>query len=289
MNNGAVALDYAARLRLPVFPVVKTSDGRKVPATAHGYNDATINPDQITEWWTRRPGALVATPTGGKTGLLVLDIDVKNGVHGWDGLEELGALPLPNTPHSHTPSGGCHVYFKAPSFPLRCSAGKIGAGLDIRADGGSIILPTPVGGYRWDPRLSFETVPLAPMSEWLLRAVQPPVERIEAKTPDYLLPGLSRYGRGALDGAGRDIIAAPAGQQEATLNSKAFWIGQLVAGGEIPFDLARDALVYAGNQMASHTPGNPWLLSDITKKINVALAAGKNRPATAPKERHHAA
>ncbi|MCW0206022.1 MAG: bifunctional DNA primase/polymerase [Achromobacter sp.] len=288
MKNVDSALAYATR-GLPVFPVLLI-DGKKIPGTPHGYKDATTDRERIAEWWAARPAALIGMPTGRQTGMVVLDIDVKNGAHGWDSLEELGALPLPHTPHAHTPNGGCHVYFQAPAWTVRCSAGKIGAGLDIRADGGSIILPAAGGRYRWDPHLSLDAVPLAPMPEWLVKAVQPaPVERIVTPAPVMTLPGLSRYGRAALDGAGHDIIAAPAGQQETTLNGKGYWIGQLVAGGEIPFELARDALIYAAAQMPNHVAGNPWQHEDLTRKVNAALAAGMNRPVTAPKESTHAA
>ena len=285
-TNLTAALDYVAR-DLPVFPVVMTG-GRKVPITEHGYKDATRDTDQIKAWWLARPDALVAIPTGAVTGRVVLDVDVKNGVHGWDALEELGALPLPHTPHAHTPSGGCHVHFAAPAWSVRCSAGKIGRGLDIRADGGSIILPAPTGGYWWDPHLSPEAVPLAPMPDWLIEATRPAPERIEARAPDYLMPGLSRYGRAALDGAGKDIMAAPAGQQEMTLNNKAYWIGQLVAAGEIPRGLANDALLFAASQMPNYDAKNCWHVTDLTKKIADAVAAGSQQPATPRKEYHHA-
>lgn len=284
-SNLPAALSYAAR-GLPDFPVIKTRDGRKVPAVEHGYLDATTDTATITGWWTRNPGALVAMPTGRLTGVVVLDIDVKNGVHGWDALENLlGALPLADTPHAHTPTGGCHVHFKAPDFEVRCSAGRIGPGLDIRGDGGSIILPAPVGGYWWDPHFDLDKVPLAPMPEWLIEATRPKVERIEVKAPDYVMPGLSRYGRGSLDGAGRDIINAPAGAQESTLNGRAFWIGQLVGGGEIPLALARDALIYAASKMPNYDPRRAWQLQDITKKITAGLDAGMKKPFTPEKER----
>jgi hypothetical protein len=286
--NLEAALVYADHFQVPVFPVVVTG-GRKVPATPHGYKDASRDPGQITSWWTQRPTALVATPTGAVTGLVVLDIDIKNGVHGWDALEELGALPLPETAHAHTPSGGCHVYFKAPSWSVRCSAGKLGRGLDVRGDGGSIILPAPAGGYWWDTHLALGTLPLSPMPDWLADAVALPiVAPIEAAPPAYEVPGLSRYGRGALDGAGKDIIAAPAGQQETTLNGRAYWIGQLVTSGEIPRDLAKDVLIYAASQMPNYTPNNRWLIADITKKIADSLDAGMKRPASPRKELRHA-
>ena len=47
----AVALDLAKRL--PVFPC----DNDKRPFTAHGFKDASNDPDLIRTWWTRWPNA----------------------------------------------------------------------------------------------------------------------------------------------------------------------------------------------------------------------------------------
>ena len=45
------ALAYAAR-GWPVFPC---QPGQKIPATTHGYRDATTDPEQITDWFARHP------------------------------------------------------------------------------------------------------------------------------------------------------------------------------------------------------------------------------------------
>ena len=47
----AAALRYA-RANWPVFPCIP---GEKVPATPHGFLDATTDPDKITWWWSRGP------------------------------------------------------------------------------------------------------------------------------------------------------------------------------------------------------------------------------------------
>ena len=54
------ALGYAAR-GWPVFPC---QPGQKIPATPHGYRNATTDPGQITYWFTRDPRCNLAIATG---------------------------------------------------------------------------------------------------------------------------------------------------------------------------------------------------------------------------------
>ena len=65
------ALAYARR-GWPVFPC---RPGQKVPATRHGFRDATTDPEQITGWFGRDPDRNVAIATGAP-GPDVLDVDV---------------------------------------------------------------------------------------------------------------------------------------------------------------------------------------------------------------------
>ena len=71
MTNATLrqALAYAER-GWPVFPC---QANRKTPATTHGYQDATTDERQITDWFTRRPGCNLAIATG-TPGPDVLDI-----------------------------------------------------------------------------------------------------------------------------------------------------------------------------------------------------------------------
>lgn len=133
----AWALDYAAQ-GYPVFPC----QSNKRPYTKSGFKDATTDPLQILAWWQAWPLAMIGMPTGKVSGLIVLDVDVKNGVNGFETLKANG-WPIPaNAVQIRTPSGGAHYFFKAPEgVHVPSSAGKIGPGLDLRGDGGYIILP----------------------------------------------------------------------------------------------------------------------------------------------------
>lgn len=134
----------------------------KRPVTPNGFKDATTDVG-----WLRanyRPEFSVAMPTGAITRTVVLDVDVRDDV---DGLASLRALErrfgvLPDTAMVVTPSGGSHIYFRHPGTVLKCSAGRLGSGLDVRADGGYVLLQDPAGGYVVE-----QTGALAPLPAWL--------------------------------------------------------------------------------------------------------------------------
>ena len=115
----------------------------KHPITRHGVNDATTDDEQIVKWWTEHPDANIGIAAGRESGILVLDIDPRNG--GTETLQrlekELG--PLPETVTSNTGGGGEHRIFKYPDFPVRKdSAGKLlGPGVDVLSDGCIMVAP----------------------------------------------------------------------------------------------------------------------------------------------------
>jgi bifunctional DNA primase/polymerase-like protein len=101
----ADALAYTAR-PLPIFPCNR----QKRPCVSGWQDKATIDAEEIGQWWKRWPDALPGMPTGKRSGLVVLDIDVKSAESfGFDTLADLGLAILPNTPLAHTRSGGLHV------------------------------------------------------------------------------------------------------------------------------------------------------------------------------------
>src|SRR5690242_15110239 len=109
------ALGYAAR-GWPVFPCHPLT---KRPLTPNGFHDASIDPATIESWWRRWPDAWIGVPTGEAIDAVVLDIDRKGGVDGFDTLDDLGLGILPDTPMAHTRSGGLHLYLKIPPGGLR--------------------------------------------------------------------------------------------------------------------------------------------------------------------------
>jgi hypothetical protein len=139
-----------------VFPVVP---GKKNPLIPDNLAAATTDEAQIREWWTRWPDANIGVNCG-RSGLVVLDVDTKNGKQGGNSLANLleGNLdsPLLDTLNAHSWSGGRHYFFKG---TCGSSQSKLAPDLDIRGVNGYIIIaPSFVeedglsGQYRWaDP------------------------------------------------------------------------------------------------------------------------------------------
>lgn len=178
------ALEYAANgwRVMPVWWVrggecacrkgAKCEERGKHPILKDWRKLASIDPHKIRSWWAEKPFAGVGIVTGGDSGLVVLDVDPKNG--GQKSLDALEAEhgPLPDAPQLLTGGGGLHVYFLHPGGKIRNRVGWM-PGLDIRGDGGFVVAPPTIHSsgtaYRWTT-LPLEYPP-APMPGWLLSAL----------------------------------------------------------------------------------------------------------------------
>lgn len=129
------AFAYAAA-GTPVFPC---QPGGKSPITAHGFRDATTDPDRIRAWWSLTPLANIAAPTG-HPGFDVLDVDVRADGSGWAAFRRARAAGLFEgwVRAVRTPSGGLHLYF--PGTEQRNGSVR-GQHLDFRGRGGYVLLP----------------------------------------------------------------------------------------------------------------------------------------------------
>lgn len=147
----------------------------KHPRSAHGVKDATQDQAMIADWWTRWPDANIGGATGAASGVVALDIDPRH--DGDASLAELEASegPLPETVESVTGGGGRHVLFRYPPGGLRSRAG-IRPGLDVRGDGGYIVLPPSVHSrgrsYSWELSCHPDDIPLAEVPGWLFELIR---------------------------------------------------------------------------------------------------------------------
>lgn len=161
----------------------KCSSPGKHPRTPQGVKDATTDLSQIKAWWHKWPDANVGIATGPESGLVVLDVDVdlQKGTDGEASLRELEANhgQMPMTVEAETGRGGRHILFHYPEVgAIKNSAGKVGAGIDVRGDGGYVVAPPslhPNGKrYKWSAGNSPADVDLALVPGWLLALTEKP-------------------------------------------------------------------------------------------------------------------
>ena len=147
----------------------------KIPIVAHGVKAASCDLTQIETWWTVEPAGNVGVACGRVSGLVVLDIDPRHG--GDETLLDLQAIhgKLPPTLEVLTGGGGRHLYFKYPAGVqyVKCSAGQLGPGLDVRADGGYVVAPPSIHPdtgkpYEWEASSDPMTDDPAELPDWLL-------------------------------------------------------------------------------------------------------------------------
>ena len=123
----------------------------KRPLTKGGHWEATTDEKRIRAWWGRWPEANVGVPTGKASSLLVLDVD------GGEGFAALAEIELscglaPKSTRARTGGGGEHLYFRYPTdVEVRNSQGYLGPGLDIRGEGGYVLVPPSrtTAPYEW--------------------------------------------------------------------------------------------------------------------------------------------
>ncbi len=215
-NMLTYALKYAG-MQLPVFPIIPKD---KKPLTEHGFKDATTDVATIRQWWLKWPDANIGMPTGAASGLVVIDIDIKNnGQYGWQGL--LGEQgPLPHTAQSFT-GNGMHLFFKHPGYAIKCSQSKIAHGVDVKADGGYVVLPPSVHpsgkSYGWELSSDIAEVTPVELPDWLSRLLSN-TDEIAQPGPTWREPGSDSI----LEGKRNKTLASIAGyMQRAAIPSSA--------------------------------------------------------------------
>lgn len=165
----AAALSYAKE-GWPVFPLVART--KQPIAGVHGQKDASTDEKQIRLWFADNPRLNLAIATG--NGLLVIDVDVKNGASGEESLlslqHEIGVLP--DTRAVLSGSGGRQLYYRVPvEFE---SIANLAHGVEVKGTADAITVPPSIHpdtgrAYLWDGAEAFRA-PLAELpAAWLER------------------------------------------------------------------------------------------------------------------------
>ena len=213
-----IPAEQLARRGWHVFPCLP---GDKRPAVDRWEQRACADPDQVAQFW---PSPAHNTGVAcGPSRLVVLDLDTHGqlpaewqlpGMH--DGRDVLAQLcewarqPWPSTYMVATPSGGWHLYFRAPDGSgIRNSASLIGPQIDVRAAGGYVVGAGSIDGKPYEVLDDRSPVPLPC---WIARMLtrQPDSPRLPSASTEA-------NGTGQLSGLVRTVQSAPEGQRNDAL------------------------------------------------------------------------
>jgi bifunctional DNA primase/polymerase-like protein/SLOG family YspA-like protein len=213
--------------------------------TCHGFYAATTDADRLTAMCRAAPRGMLALRTGTAAGVVVVDIDPDHG-------GRLDPALMPETACVATGSGGWHLYYRHPGPAVPCSQARLGEGIDVRGDGGYVVLPPsahPRTGrpYRW-----VGARPMVEMPPPLIEVCQPPVKAPAAPAPTGPTPLRAAGGissPAALLAAHLYAVRqARPGTRRTTLYGAARGVARMVAAGAITPTHAVAALTAAGRE-----------------------------------------
>jgi hypothetical protein len=256
---------YYARNGWPVFPLAG-----KIPyERTRGHRDATSDREQIAAWWQEHPKANIGLATGSDAGVLVVDMDVPKGYFGLKELQEqYGKLPPTRT--VHTASGGLHYYFQYPAdgttYPNTVGlAEKIG--VDVRAEGGYVVLPpSQLYGRQTYSWATYDT-PLAPLPDWL-HALLP------KKGEHQQFPHGLRF---ASPSGEKWLAEAVERATEGNRNAVGFWLACQLRDDGMSQEQAQGVILAYANRIPQEK--SPYTSQEAVKSVKSAYARSPRPPA----------
>lgn len=204
----------------------------KHPRTKNGLLDATNDATIQAKWAKAWPQANVAVATGEANGIVVVDIDPRHG--GSDSMrsieEQYGELP--ETVEVETGGGGLHLYFRYPASAKVHSRNGWRPGVDIKADGGYVIVPpsnhASGGKYRCAEGRGTSEINIAEIPEWLLPLL-PGNDDEQPKSPQGRGQWAPPDGHALLLQRAQQYVAKAGSADEGTRNDGAFKLAGHVA------------------------------------------------------------
>jgi hypothetical protein len=272
-----------AGLGLRVFPVCGFNENMtpscgKTACSAPGKHplergwqrSASTDRKKIEAWWAKHPRANLGVATG--NGLVVLDVDPRNGGEDsfYEMQEQYGALP--DTLTVATGGGGWHYYLRVPPGErIPNSSGKLGRGIDVKSDGGFVVGPGSLhlSGNRYDFEASTDlnNIVIAEAPPWLL-------ERLKEKTSTSS-PKREREPKEKRGGLPSFV---PCGQRHDFLLSRAAFLRNARIGRD---DVALLLWAYR-ERICEKNPGHPTTDEELQKILEYVFDHPKPRPHRKP-------
>lgn len=212
--------------------------------TCHGFYAATSDTRRLEAMFRRHPDNPVAIRTGAQSGIVVVEVDPKNG-----GLDTLARLDergiLPGTLMAQSGGGGVHLYYQHPGYLTAGAANKLGPGVDVKADGGYVVAPPSLhrSGHRYawtgDGRHDYPLTPLHPEVAEAVRVV----------VPDQRREGGPGTVRGRFASALDMLLKAEPGNRNAMLLWAAQVAGEMIQQGALSEPMGVRALQVAAGEI----------------------------------------
>jgi hypothetical protein len=222
------ALDYTKK-GWRVLPV----GTNKKPINYNGSAGATTDTTQILRWWKETPYANIGIATGPES-FWVIDIDMKDGKDGLASLNtEFGddaVFDAEKSLMAYTPTGGLHFLFQWPKKGVIKNAQGILDGVDIRGDGGYIVV-APSARKIEDKYLQYK---------WNDGAL--PVCEAPAWARDLAQRQITRVAQGV------DLTKVMTGLSAGERDTELFRYACHLSSREVPFELARGFILAAAER-----------------------------------------
>jgi uncharacterized protein YdaU (DUF1376 family) len=236
----------------------------KHPRTRHGVKDATTEEAIIRGWWKKWPDANVGIATGPISGILVVDLDNKDGKRGSDMFDLFSVMNQYERATLAVNTGnGLHLYYHCPEEHIKNGVGK--DGIDVRSGGGYVVAPpsTHANGkmYEWQDKEAY----IEELPEWLLGRF---ADQSSPQAPDRLPEAPDR-----LPEASDRLPEGTAPIPEGTRNDTLFKIGSAMRGKGMDEDEIGAGLLEVNAKLC--TP--PLSEEEVT---NIAASASAYPPNT---------
>jgi len=236
----------------------------------------------IAEKWSGGEDSSFGIATGHRSGVFVVDVDVRDDRNGLEALAAMGEFPETYT--VRTPTGGYHFYFALPDFPVKTSGNQVAPGVDIRGEGGFVVAP----GMPHKNGGTYEEVvdvPPAAAPAWLLElpCLRGSVRNVSEgpqspNAPIPIAPEDPDYGRRVVLGREHCETAPPAvegdGGSVALLRVCIYLVRRL----ELPIAVARQLVAEVYNPRCSPE----WSDFEIDHKLESARDSSEIMPGIAP-------
>lgn len=158
----------------------------KHPRTTQGFKAATTDLAQVDKWWSTWPEANIGMPTGTPSGLIVIDADTDAAT------KFILDQAIPDMLDASS-GRGVHFYFLRPdNIRITNSAGKLAPGLDVRGEGGYVVLPSSLhrsgSRYQWGADSILTGVP-PELPEGLAERIAAPSTSTPSGAPAEIISG----------------------------------------------------------------------------------------------------